>query len=383
MELIQNYFASQKDAYLQTLADLVNIDSHSNDLEGIAKVADYCKNFLSKLGNIEVEIIKNETGCSFLKASFKGTDKLRVMILGHMDTVFPKGTASMRPFSIDKKLAQGPGVADMKAGVCSALYLLKAISENDKADFPSITLFLNSDEETGSNESRESIEKLAQAHDVVLVFEPGRSNGDVVTGRKGIGEYHLSCTGVAAHAGTNHADGKNAIVELAYKAIALSKLTSYEKGTTLNVGTFEGGSASNVVPDHAEIDVDVRFQQLSEVPGTEAAIQNIAASNYIEGVTTQLTGGLNRPPMEENESNLHLYELYRETASQFNYSVGKQFVGGGSDGNLTGALNIPTLDGLGPCGAGFHSEKEYMEIDSVLPRLCTAYVFLQRLITEF
>ncbi|MGL6201491.1 MAG: M20 family metallopeptidase [Lachnospiraceae bacterium] len=379
MKKIENYFLQHQDAYLKTLGDLVNTDSHSDDLEGISKVADQCHSFLTGIDKVQSEIIRLQNGRSFVKAQLKGGRSFKVLIIGHMDTVFEKGTAQKRPFQISGNLAYGSGVADMKAGVTSALYLLKAIAESGTGNFPSITLFLSSDEETGSGDSKKYLEELALENDAVLVFEPGRGNGDVVTGRKGIGRYKVVCKGIAAHAGTNHQDGKNAIVEIAHKILTLAKLTNYEKGTTVNAGTISGGTGINVVPDHAEVNVDLRFGQLSEVVPTEKAIAEIVRTQYIDGVTTELHGGLNRPPMEETEANLRLYDLYCHSAREFNYRVGRQYVGGGSDGNITCALGVPTLDGLGPCGAGFHSDKEYMELDSIIPRLCAAYVFLQNI----
>ena len=377
MENIEKYFLSHQDAYMNTLEALVNMDSQSSDMDGIAKVAGFCHSFLCGISGVKSDIITLENGRCFVKACLEGTKKQNVLIICHMDTVFPKGTAHDRPFKIEGDRAYGPGVADMKAGLTSALYLLKAISESTQSSFPTITLFLSSDEETGSLDSRKHIEELAMQNDVVLVFEPGRANGDVVTGRKGIGDYQIVCRGLAAHAGTNHQDGYNAIVELAAKVVELSNLTNYEKGTTLNVGTITGGTGTNVVPDYAEIRVDVRFQQLSEVAPTEAAIRKIVDSVYVEGVTTQLLGGLNRPPMEENGKNLRLYSQYSSTAEKLGYTIGRQYVGGGSDGNITGALGIPTLDGLGPCGSGFHGDQEYMELSSIVPRLCVAYSFIQ------
>jgi glutamate carboxypeptidase len=290
----------------------------------------------------------------------------KILLLAHMDTVFPMGILAKMPFHENDGKVFGPGVADMKGGIVVALGALKAAIENGSLAHP-ITILFTSDEEIGSVGSRSLIEKLAAEAGLVLVLEPGMPDGAVKTWRKGVGEFRVCAHGRAAHAGGDHEKGRNAIEEIAHQVIAIQKMTDYNKGTTLNVGTIHGGIASNVVPDEASIEVDLRVMMAGEADRIGLAME--ALKPVIAGTSLEVSGGLNRPPMPFTNTIKSTFEIIKEIAAREQINLAASGTGGASDANFVAALGIPVLDGLGPAGGDYHSAQEYIIKDSLADRV--------------
>lgn len=378
-----DFFTDAKSNFLEMLQELVNVDCGSSNVDGVNVVADKVISYFEALGNQYcVTTIAGNRGEKHLLIKRPGNVPGKIVMIGHMDTVFPVGTAEKRPFRVEGSKAYGPGVADMKGGILSLFFVVKALDKFDGGDVMDIEIVINSDEEISSVFSRKIIEESAKNASYALVFEPGRPSGAVVTSRKGIGKYFFEVKGKAAHAGSYHKDGANAIVELAHKTIELAGLTDYERGLTVNSGLFKGGISRNTVPDHAEMALDVRFQAVDDGEELDKKIREIAQREFVEGTVTSLDGGIARPPMERTEGNVKLYNMVREIGKEIGEQIGEVYAGGGSDGNFTSALGIPTIDGLGPTGAGFHTDNEYLNLDSVIPRMLVAYGLIRKLSKE-
>lgn len=354
--------------YLQDLAKLVNIDSGSNSPAGVAAVAEF---FDQKYREMGWQVTKQQFDSSVgpcLEITNQAAAQFDLLLLGHIDTVFPVGTARERPFTIKDGHAYGPGVNDMKAGVLLMYYALRVLHTQAALGDKAICVALNSDEEIGSAFSRPWIEKLAQKSKYVFVLEPARANGALVKERKGVGRYQLEFTGVASHSGVDHQKGKSAINELGHWIISLHGLTDYQLGTTVNVGLVSGGTATNVVAEHAEAKVDLRITDMEELQRVEATIRKLVEQPKTPGVKVHVTGGVQRPPMNAGDATEKLCALVEEIGKRVNVAVKWAKTGGGSDGNFSAALGIPTIDGLGPIGGGSHSVDEYLVIESIEPR---------------
>lgn len=284
-----------------------------------------------------------------------------------MDTVFPLGTLAKMPFYTLQERSFGPGVSDMKGGIVVGLTAIAALQESGQPSPRPITFLFTSDEETGSASSRTLIEKLARNAGLVLVLEPGMLDGSVKTWRKGVGEFQVRVRGKAAHAGADHGTGRNAIEELAHQVLAIQKLTDYPRGTTLNVGVIHGGIASNVVPDEAVIEVDLRVMQPGEAERIMTALYSLKP--VLEGTTIEITGNLDRPPMPFDNTMQFTFEKARTLASAIGIDLKAGGTGGASDANFISSMGIPVLDGLGPAGGEYHSEREYVITISLLERL--------------
>ncbi|NHN31081.1 M20 family metallopeptidase [Paenibacillus sp. S3N08] len=289
----------------------------------------------------------------------------QILVLGHVDTVWPAGETAHRPFSKDAQRAYGPGVFDMKCGLIQAIYAISALVKQHKLA-KNIVFFINSDEEMGSRSSREWIEKEALKSDAVFVLEPALgASGALKTERKGVARFTLDVQGVSSHSGIDHRKGINALEELAYQIIYLQGLTDYSKDSTVNVGIASGGSAVNVVCDHAKAEFELRVQTISEMERLVHAVRNMQPK--LKGTTLQVQGGVLRPPMERKYSE-ELYTSAKGLAQQLGFSLKEASTGGASDGNFTAALGVPTLDGLGAVGDGAHALHEYVEIEQIAKR---------------
>ena len=295
-----------------------------------------------------------------------------ILLLCHMDTVFPLGTLEHMPYREEGERIRGPGVLDMKAGIVIALAALAELGTDLRRP---VTLLCTSDEEVGSPTARKVIEGMAQESDLVLVLEPARPDGALKTWRKGVGRFELRAHGRAAHAGGAHAEGVNAIEEMAHQVLAIQKMTDYEDGITFNVGVLHGGTVSNVVPELAVARVDVRVQQPGQWEQVHAAM--LALRPALEGASLEVHGELNRPPMPFDERAQSTFARAQAIAA----GIGMQLVaggsGGGSDANFVAALGIPVLDGLGATGEGLHSEREYILADSLSQRTRLLAALLQ------
>lgn len=366
-------FNTQIPQMISLLKRLVETESPSHDKAAVdrvgAIVADECR-----LLGAEVKILPQfETG-NQVEAHWEGQRsqpisgkerKGSILLLAHMDTVFPLGRLEKMPFHEKDNKVFGPGVSDMKGGIVVALTALAAVLENNSLARP-VTILFTPDEEIGSGTSRVLIENLAAQSNVVLVLEPGMEDGAVKTWRKGVGEFTVLVRGRAAHAGGDHEKGRNAIEEMAHQVIAIQKLTDYNKGTTLNVGVIQGGIASNVVPDEASIEVDLRVMQPGEAGRIRDAIH--ALKPVLEGTSIEVSGGLNRPPMPFDEKIKATFEKAKAIAANVKIDLKASGTGGASDANFVAALGIPVLDGLGPAGGEYHSEREYILKDSLPER---------------
>ncbi|MBE3066210.1 MAG: M20 family metallopeptidase [Chloroflexi bacterium] len=348
---------------LALLKRLVETESPSHIKVAVDRVGALVAEECHRLG-ASVETIPNTTAGNLVLARW-GKGANGILLLAHMDTVFPLGTLEKMHFYEKDGMVFGPGVSDMKGGIVVGLTALAAALETGSLAHP-VTALFTSDEEIGSGTSRALIEKLAAESALVLVLEPGMVDGSVKTWRKGVGEFTVRVRGRAAHAGGDHEKGRNAIEELAHQVLAIQKLTDYNKGTTLNVGVIRGGIASNVVPDEASLEVDLRVMQPGEAERISAALQ--ALKPVLDGTSLEVTGGLNRPPMPFNDTIKATFEKVKAIAANANIQLKASGTGGASDANFVAPLGIPVLDGLGPAGGEYHSEREYIFRDSLPER---------------
>jgi len=350
----------------ELLKTLVEAESPSHDKAAVDRVGAMIAAEARKLG-AQVEIIPNkETGnhvlCRFPSPNGREVrGEGGILLLCHMDTVFPLGTIHKTPFREADGKIFGPGTLDMKAGIVIALAALED-AQKSGLNRP-VTLLCTSDEETGSRTSREQIERLAKESALVLVLEPALVDGSLKTWRKGVGAFRVKTKGRAAHAGGDHEKGRNAIEEMAYQVIAIQKLTNYTKQTTLNVGVIQGGTVSNVVPEETIIQVDVRVMQSDEWDRLELEMGKLKP--VLDGTSIEILGNLNRPPMPFDETMETTFRKAQSIAAQIGMELKAGGTGGASDGNFIAPLGIPVLDGMGAVGEGAHSEREYIFTDSL------------------
>jgi len=357
------------DTYLKDLEYIVNIDSDSRNIEGIKKVAEYFSKKYLELGCFVETCTFNDKIGPCLKIENMKKDYYDVLIVGHMDTVFPKVTVAKRPFRIENNLAFGPGVSDMKSGLLMAYYLLKSLKEQEMLSKLSICILMNSDEEISSLGSTQWIKEHAKRSRFAFVLEPGRVDGSFVLKRKGTAKYEIFFKGIAAHAGGDPQNGRSAITEMAHWIIALDKLNDYDEGTTLNTGIASGGTAANVVAENAYMKVDARFWSMKEAEKIDEIIMNMSQHPAIEGVEVSVHKFGFREPMNPNENTWKLVELIENVGKEEGVDIRFSASGGASDGNEIAALGVPTIDGFGPIGTNHHRESEYLDISSVETRL--------------
>ena len=354
------------------LKRLVETESPSNDKTAVDKVGKIIAEEARKLG-AQVEVITNqERGDHILSRWGSGDD--RILLLCHMDTVFPLGILEKMPYREADGKIFGPGVLDMKSGIVIALDAIRSTLSAGKPVTRPITTLFTSDEEIGSHSSRALIESLARASAMVFVMESALVDGSVKTWRKGVGDFTVTVKGRAAHAGGDHEKGRNAIEEMAHQVLAIQRLTDYKTGTTLNVGQIRGGFATNVVPDECTVEVDMRVLQVDEAARVESALKNLKP--VLDGTSLEVTGELNRPPLPYNEINRAAFKKAYKIGKSIGMELKAGGSGGGSDGNFVAPLGVPVLDGLGGVGEGLHSEREYIFANSLAERakLLTALI---------
>jgi glutamate carboxypeptidase len=335
----------------------------SRDAVATRRIAENLAERLAGLG-LAVDIFNDPPYGSTLRARHSGeNDEQPLLVVGHLDTVWPAGTLAARPFRVDAGRAFGPGIFDMKAGVAIAVHALDAIIRLGRNVKRSVVLLMTCDEETGSHFSREIIESESRRARAALVLEPPIPGGTIKTGRKGVGEFELIIKGRPAHAGNDPRAGISAITELAHQIIVINRMSDYEQGTTLNVGTVRGGVLSNVIAAEARASVDMRFKTMEE--GNRITEAMASLTPVLEGARLEVRGGINRPPLVRTPEIGALFEHARELASELGFELKEGSVGGGSDGNFIAALGVPVLDGLGVDGAGAHAEHEHIIIDDI------------------
>jgi glutamate carboxypeptidase len=292
--------------------------------------------------------------------------KAQILVLGHLDTVYGVGTLARMPYRVSRGRAHGPGAFDMKGGLVIALSAVDALTAIGRSPEKRVVFLWTSDEEIGSGTSRAAIEREARRSDAVLVLEPALGlDGRVKTGRKGVGEIEIVATGRAAHAGLHPEDGVNAIEEIALQITRASRWNQPSRGITVNAGVIEGGTRTNVIPEEARVLLDVRAMHAADMRALERKFR--ALRPILRGAKLQIRGGFNRPPMERKAS-AALYSRARALAKDMGLALGEACVGGGSDGNFTAALGVPTLDGLGAVGEGAHSPDENILIRALPQR---------------
>ena len=361
MKNILDYLQNHTNDILSDVEKLARIESPSNYKDGINKVQDVAQSWLSPMGTVKRHA--NEVG-DILHVQIQGESKDRVVLLAHVDTVYPLG-AWKEIWSVKDDRVYAPGTYDMKAGAVQAVWALSAIQSLKQKPAHTIDFLLTPDEEVGSEVSRPFIDNLAKGAKAVLVLEAPFMNGDLKVARKGVGDYKIQVYGKAAHQGVEPEKGRNAIVSAAHLISEIVKLQDLEKGTTLGPNVIHGGTVSNVVADNATVEVDLRIWTEPEAKRVDAALRGIPP---LEGTRYEISGGLNRPPMEPSDGSYKLLEKAQRIANELGFKVGAARVGGGSDGNFTSKL-APTLDGFGAAGANAHQKDlEYIHIPSLAPR---------------
>jgi glutamate carboxypeptidase len=304
----------------------------------------------------------------------------RLLLLAHMDTVFDEGTAAARPFRVRERRAYGPGVTDDKAGVVCGFEAVEVLcDEAGFDDYAAITLACSPDEEIGSPFSRPLIEALAAEHDVAVGLEAARTNGALVSARKGICAFTVEVAGKAVHAGVRPAEGVNAVLEAAHKTVALQALNGRWPGVTCNVGVLQGGSRTNVVADRAVMRVEVRAATMDAFDQAMAEVERIVSATTVAGATARMAPAHRHPPMEHTEAVAALVAQAQAVARDLGFEVGEAATGGAGDANTTAAAGLPTIDGLAPVGGEAHGPDEWLDLDSAIPRTALLAGLLARL----
>jgi glutamate carboxypeptidase len=370
---ITNWLASQQDAMVALLREMVDIDSGSYNKPGIDAVGAVVRRFLESHG-LTVEVLPQSRHGDCLRAtipgqaaSAAGNAGRNIVLMGHRDTVFPDGETTRRPFTIRDGIAYGPGVADMKAGLTMNCFILAAFSRFGGAPAPLVGLFTG-DEEIGSPEGRPVIEAEARQARVVFNSEPGRVSGNVVTGRKGGVFMAFRITGKAAHSGGNFSAGISAIEELARKIQAIHALTDLDRGITLNVGLVSGGQSVNTVAPWAEGQIDLRYVEPDDKADIMARIDTVIQRSFVPGTRAELTVKGEFLPLTQSPSARRLFELYVDSAAAAGFHTDGEFTGGCADSGFTAAVGAPTICAVGPVGGNAHSPDEFLQIDSLVPR---------------
>jgi glutamate carboxypeptidase len=375
---IKSWIEDHLPEYLDILGTLVNVDCGTTNKSGVDHVGRLFRGYLQDAGFELTEYPLVQYGDCCL-ATYHGNGKARILLMGHLDTVYPDGTAAARPMRFENHHILGPGVCDMKAGLLTGLYAIRALQQVKYSNFAQIDFFLNSDEEIDSPASRALYQTTAALADAALVLESARMNGDIVSARKGCGNYRIHVRGRQAHAGVEIEKGANAIVELMHCILALSALNGLQPGTTVNVGLVDGGIRPNVVPDEAWAEFDVRFVTSADGLALDRAFHQVASRTHIPGTHIEITGGIEKNPMEKTAASAYLIDLVQRVGNHLGIRFRDIQTGGTSDGNYVSEMGIPTLDGLGPIGGLDHSPDEYIDMDSIVNRTALLAGFIKEI----
>jgi len=370
---IRDLVAARRGPFIASLERMVNIDCGSFGRAGVDRIADRCEAMFRSSGwTVERSTpLPDAEGIRLgdtVVGTIEGTGGPRVLLLGHMDTVFDDGVASERPFTVREDRAFGPGVSDMKGGLLAGFFAVDALREAGFDGFERITYVCNPDEEIGSPTSKDLIRQLAAEHDAALVLECARANGDIVSARKGVTDYRIRIRGRAAHAGVEPEKGRSAVIEAAHKAIEIAGVHGRWPGVSCNVGVLRGGTRTNVVAEEAVLEVDLRAPSLETLERAEREIERICAEPTLEGVTVSVEAHGWHRPMEKTPASQRLVDVAVAVAGELGFDLRDAATGGASDGNTTSAAGCPTLDGLGPIGGGDHGPDEWLDLASIVPR---------------
>lgn len=360
------YFVERNESLVQTVREFVEIESPSDNKQAGDRMGAVLAGRFESLGG-RAKIHRTEDYADNLQIDFPGREGSKpVLLLGHFDTVYPLGTLSNMPCRIVDGSLHGPGVLDMKSGIALMMSAIEALKSWHGILPRPVTVFLVSDEEVGSSSSRKITEDLARQSAGVLVLEPAAGlRGAVKTARKGVGEYKLTVQGVAAHAGLDPGKGHSAILELSRQINAISKLSDLRHGISVNPGVIRGGTRTNVIAAEASVEIDVRIKEVKQAKALDRKLRGLKP--FDKHCKLHIEGGINRLPMERTEGVAALYRKAQHIAKDISWKLEEAAVGGGSDGNFTAGLGIPTLDGLGGVGEGAHAVHECIVI-SELPR---------------
>lgn len=360
-----HYFESRQDALVETICEWAGIESPSDNKSAADRMGALLATRFEAAGG-RATVHRAEKFGDNIQIDFPGRDQLNpVLLLGHFDTVYPLGTLAAMPCHRSNGRLHGPGVLDMKSGIAMMLFAIEALKTWHGGLPRPVTVFLVSDEEVGSYSSRKITEALARQSAAVLVLEPAGPGGAVKTARKGVGEYFLAAHGIASHAGLDPGKGHSAILELARQITKIWEWNDLKHGVSINPGVIRGGTRTNVIAAEAVIEIDVRIKSANQATGIDRRFR--ALKPFDKHCKLSVRGGINRLPMERNAGVIALYKKAREIAGQIGWKLEEAAVGGGSDGNFTAGIGIPTLDGMGAFGEGAHAIHENIVITE-LPR---------------
>lgn len=376
---ITDWIASQKSAMIELLRDVVDIDSGSYDKTGVDAVGVRFERHFAEYG-IETWREPHDVYGDAIHAivNKQGSNEKPILLMGHRDTVFPKGEAARRPFTIEGSRAHGPGVADMKAGLVMNVFVAAAFQKFGGTPFP-IKLLITSDEEIASPSSRPVIEREGRAARAVYNSEPGRPSGNVTTGRKGGVFMRFEVFGKAAHSGNNFEAGISAIGELAHKIVRIHALTDIAKGITLNVGLVSGGQSVNTSAPHAEGQIDLRYIDPADRTKIMSEIERIVMTPTVPGTTAKLHINGEFLPLVQSSKSRAMFESYRAAAKEAGLpKLDGEFAGGCADSGFTASMGTPTICGVGPVGGNVHTPLEYLDVDSIVPRATALALAIMR-----
>ncbi|HEY1939188.1 MAG TPA: M20 family metallopeptidase [Candidatus Angelobacter sp.] len=349
---------------LSLLQRMVEIESPSDDKAAVDRMGAFLAGEFERLGGKVTFYLQKEAG-NHLKAEFPGDAGKPALLLGHFDTVWSMGTLANMPFCIEAGRAFGPGVYDMKAGIAMMIFALRALQEAGQPHRP-VTILLDTDEEVGSTTGRPIVEATAKDCEAVLVLEPSQGpKGHLKTSRKGVGDITIRVRGRASHSGVDFQKGRSAIVELARQLLEVVRFTDLTRGITVNPGVIHGGTRSNVIAAEAWAEVDLRIARAADAAVLQEKFAGLKP--FDPDCSIEISGGINRPPMERTEGTIRLFQIAKKIAAEIGMELDESSTGGGSDGNFTSALGVPTLDGLGALGEGAHAPHESVVIQE-LPR---------------
>ncbi|MBI3939383.1 MAG: M20/M25/M40 family metallo-hydrolase [Acidobacteria bacterium] len=375
MSRIQDYAQQRAEVLLEEIQELVLLESPSQDRGRVNRAVEWMEERLQAAGALTTRVPQTEAGDQLIARLGAGPDK--TLLLGHLDTVWDAGQLVRMPVRLSDGKAYGPGIFDMKSGAVLMLELFR-MAGRKLCTFPtSLVAFFNSDEEVGSGTSRAALEEVASECRQALVLEPCLPGGRAKTFRKGVGIYTLEIFGKSAHAGVSPGRGVSAVEEFAHQVFALKQIVGTFQNASLNIGVVQGGTRSNVVPEYLRAEIDIRISSSSDGPDIDRSLRALAP--VLSGATFRVSGGINRPPLERTSGVGRLYEKAATVAKRQGWTLGEGSTGGGSDGSLTAALGIPTLDGLGVDGDGAHAVDEHIIIEDIPRRLALLAGLLERI----
>jgi glutamate carboxypeptidase len=354
---------------------LVACESPSDDPAALARCGDLLAETLAPLGKVK-RFKGGHLSCEFALPGPRKKEPGQILALGHLDTVWPLGTLAQMPFRQENGRLWGPGVLDMKAGLAFLIHAVQLLREFDIPVRRKLVLQINADEEVGSDSSRALTEEAAKQSVAVLVLEPGTGlEGKLKTARKGVGDYKVTVRGRASHSGVDFSNGASAILELARQIQRIEAFTNLKRGLTVNPGVIAGGTRVNVIAAEAHAEVDIRVARLKDAASLDKKFR--ALTPFDKRCTIQIEGGLNRPPMERSAGIRKLFQTASKLAAELGVKLEESATGGGSDGNFTAALGVPTLDGLGAVGEGAHALNESILVDRIADRTALLAALIQ------